>query len=100
MHNVVSGIVYCLSQKDAEDVTLELQQRHVKAGCYHANLQAHQRSAVHAQWLDGSVKVSYQNALDKYWVDSINTVYDYQLEASALCTSTNWTASTSCTSTS
>ena len=53
----VSGIVYCFSQKDAEEVTVELQRRSLRAGCYHASLDHRQRSHVHQQWIDNSIHV-------------------------------------------
>lgn len=53
-----SGIVYCLTQKDAETVTQGLQSRGIAAGCYHANLDAKYRSKVHTQWVYNSVQVS------------------------------------------
>ncbi|CAF1376637.1 unnamed protein product [Adineta ricciae] len=59
-----SGIVYCLSQKDAEDVCCELQ-RHgmyeddvgIKAGCYHAGLSGPSRTQVHERWIKNQVHV-------------------------------------------
>lgn len=72
------GIVYCLSQKDAEEVCTELQRNGnsqieksriklsyltfsdllgVKAGCYHAGLTAQSRSQVHERWLNNRVHV-------------------------------------------
>jgi ATP-dependent DNA helicase Q1 len=68
-----SGIVYCLSQKDAEDVCCELQRNStytfrsrkypmsmfidIKAGCYHAGLTALSRTQVHEKWLQNRVHV-------------------------------------------
>ncbi|CAF3259461.1 unnamed protein product [Rotaria socialis] len=52
-----SGIVYCLSQKDAEDVCCELQRNCIKAGCYHAGLSALSRTQVHEKWLKSQVHV-------------------------------------------
>ena len=53
-----TGIVYTFSKKEAEDVTIELQSRGVKAGCYHADLNARERSRVHRAWIENSVHVS------------------------------------------
>ncbi|CAF1101252.1 unnamed protein product [Adineta ricciae] len=53
----LSGIVYCLSQKDAEDVCFELQKHNIKAGCYHAGLTALARTKVHEKWLENQVHV-------------------------------------------
>jgi len=52
-----SGIVYCLSQKDAEDVCFALQHSNIKAGCYHAGLCAQSRTQVHERWLKNQVHV-------------------------------------------
>ncbi|CAF0835104.1 unnamed protein product [Rotaria sordida] len=52
-----SGIVYCLSQKDAEDVCFELQRNSIKAGCYHAGLSAISRTRVHEKWLKNEVHI-------------------------------------------
>ncbi|CAF3442463.1 unnamed protein product [Rotaria socialis] len=52
-----SGIVYCLSQKDVEDVCFELQQNNIKAGCYHAGLSATARTQIHEKWLQSKVHV-------------------------------------------
>lgn len=73
-HSSPVGIVYCLSQKDAEDVCSELQrsgtrpfglrQRKdllslvgIKAGCYHAGLSALSRTQVHENWIKNRVHV-------------------------------------------
>ncbi|XP_075973202.1 ATP-dependent DNA helicase Q1-like [Anticarsia gemmatalis] len=45
-----SGIVYTNSIKDCEDVTNGLNKRGLRVGCYHANLEAAQRSKVHLKW--------------------------------------------------
>lgn len=72
------GIVYCLSQKDAEDVCVHLQEKSkfekyfsqfdrpiiffdeiqgIKAGCYHAGLSADARSEVHEKWIQNQILV-------------------------------------------
>ena len=53
-----SGIIYTFSKKESEDVTAELQSRGIKAGCYHADLSAQQRSFVHRNWLSNKIQVS------------------------------------------
>ncbi|CAF3624135.1 unnamed protein product [Adineta steineri] len=52
-----SGIVYCLSQRDAEDVCVELQRHSIKAGCYHAGLTALSRTQVHEKWLRNQIHI-------------------------------------------
>ncbi|XP_046543863.1 ATP-dependent DNA helicase Q1-like isoform X2 [Haliotis rubra] len=52
-----SGIVYCFSRKDAEEVTMELQKRGIKAGCYHGDLSSKERSRVHKLWTASQIHV-------------------------------------------
>ncbi|XP_041365340.1 ATP-dependent DNA helicase Q1-like [Gigantopelta aegis] len=52
-----SGIVYCFSRKDTHDVTTEFLQRGIKAGCYHADLSAKERSHVHQMWTNNAIQV-------------------------------------------
>ncbi|KAK3101107.1 hypothetical protein FSP39_000993 [Pinctada imbricata] len=52
-----SGIIYCFSRKESEEVASELQQRGIKAGCYHADLSAKERSRVHRMWLQDKIHV-------------------------------------------
>ena len=52
-----SGIVYCFSRKDSEDVTMELQKRGISCGCYHADIHAKNKSSVHRQWLSNQIQV-------------------------------------------
>ncbi|KAK3583264.1 hypothetical protein CHS0354_011151 [Potamilus streckersoni] len=52
-----SGIVYCFSKKEADDVTTELTRRGIKVGCYHADLMAVERSRVHQAWLADKIHV-------------------------------------------
>ena len=51
------GIVYCFSRKDSEQVTLDLCQQGIRAGCYHGDLPSSDRSRVHKQWLNNTIKV-------------------------------------------
>ena len=57
-HIFCEGIIYCLTQKDTEEVTLGLQTRGFGAGCYHANLDAKHRSKVHALWTKNEIQVT------------------------------------------
>ncbi|XP_059172094.1 ATP-dependent DNA helicase Q1-like [Physella acuta] len=52
-----SGIVYCFSRKDSEEVAQELKSRGLKAGWYHADMDANSRSTVHKKWLSGEVQI-------------------------------------------
>ncbi|BFZ04235.1 hypothetical protein BsWGS_07274 [Bradybaena similaris] len=52
-----SGIIYCFSRKDSEEVTVDLQSRGLKVGCYHADVDAASRSRVHRRWLSGEIKI-------------------------------------------
>jgi ATP-dependent DNA helicase Q1 len=38
-----SGIVYCFSQKESEQVAQELQSRGIRTGSYHANMDSNER---------------------------------------------------------
>ncbi|XP_069807331.1 ATP-dependent DNA helicase Q1 [Dendropsophus ebraccatus] len=52
-----SGIVYCFSQKDCEQVALSLQGLGVRAGTYHANMEPRDKSRVHTLWTDNKMQV-------------------------------------------
>ncbi|XP_055327381.1 uncharacterized protein LOC129580747 [Paramacrobiotus metropolitanus] len=52
-----SGIVYCLSIKDTEEVAQDLVQRGVKAKPYHASLTPEKRSVTHHAWLNNEISV-------------------------------------------
>ncbi|CAH8525012.1 unnamed protein product, partial [Schistosoma turkestanicum] len=52
-----SGIVYCFSQKDTEDVSSELNNFGLKTAPYHANLDFNYRSRVHSDWIYGKIQV-------------------------------------------
>eukprot|EP01062_Namystynia_karyoxenos_P064364 TRINITY_DN5730_c0_g8_i1.p1 TRINITY_DN5730_c0_g8~~TRINITY_DN5730_c0_g8_i1.p1 ORF type:complete len:823 (+),score=197.71 TRINITY_DN5730_c0_g8_i1:87-2555(+) len=52
-----SGIVYCLSCRDVENVASGLAQRGVAARAYHAQLPAPDRHRTHEQWSAGRVRV-------------------------------------------
>lgn len=51
------GIVYCVYQKEAEEVACELTKRGIKASCYHANLNAEYRVKVHHAWINNKIQV-------------------------------------------
>ncbi|KAI9030345.1 P-loop containing nucleoside triphosphate hydrolase protein [Hyaloraphidium curvatum] len=54
-HPDETGIVYCLSKKDAEQMAAGLQERGVAAAFYHAD--ADDRDKVHRQWRNRQLKV-------------------------------------------
>ncbi|XP_068046570.1 ATP-dependent DNA helicase Q1 [Anomalospiza imberbis] len=53
----LSGIVYCFSQKDSEQVTMSLQKLGIKAGTYHANMDAKYKTKVHKGWATNQIQV-------------------------------------------
>ncbi|GAA6076873.1 ATP-dependent DNA helicase Q1 isoform X2 [Tachysurus ichikawai] len=52
-----SGIVYVFSQKDAETVSTELQQRGILAQPYHASMEPSDKTRVHHQWSSKKIQV-------------------------------------------
>lgn len=52
-----SGIIYCFSQRECEEVARDLKSRGVMADPYHANLDSETRSRVHQRWLKNNVQV-------------------------------------------
>lgn len=57
MSHFCAGIVYCFSQKDSEQVTMSLQKLGIKAGTYHANMDAKCKSKVHKGWAANQIQV-------------------------------------------
>ncbi len=54
----VAGIIYCLTQKDCEEMVKELMSHGIRADCYHANLDSRYRSRVHRNWVNNTTQVS------------------------------------------
>ncbi|XP_073131847.1 ATP-dependent DNA helicase Q-like 2 isoform X2 [Henckelia pumila] len=52
-----SGIVYCFSRKECEQVAKELQDRGISADFYHADMDVHAREKVHMRWSDAKLQV-------------------------------------------
>ncbi|CAH2278554.1 ATP-dependent DNA helicase Q1 [Pelobates cultripes] len=52
-----SGIIYCFSQKDAEQVTMSLQKLGIRAGTYHANMEPSDKTIVHTRWTENKIQV-------------------------------------------
>ncbi|KAL3130511.1 hypothetical protein ABBQ38_15564 [Trebouxia sp. C0009 RCD-2024] len=55
--NGESGIVYCLTRKDTEQVAAELAQHGIACGCYHADMDPVRRESVHMQWSSGQLQL-------------------------------------------
>lgn len=52
-----AGIVYVFSQKDAEAVSTELQNKDILAYPYHANMDPGDKSRVHRKWTSNKIQV-------------------------------------------
>ena len=52
-----SGIIYCLSQRESEEVAQELRSRGHRTDYYHAQLPANERSRVHERWIKNEVHI-------------------------------------------
>ncbi|GFP81573.1 mediator of RNA polymerase ii transcription subunit 34 [Phtheirospermum japonicum] len=55
--NNESGIVYCFSRKECEQVAKELRERGISADHYHADMDVHARERVHMGWSNGKLQV-------------------------------------------
>lgn len=55
--NNESGIIYCLTKKDVENVATELQCFDVSCGTYHADMDLLDRETVHKSWMEGDLQV-------------------------------------------
>lgn len=59
-HENDSGIVYCLTKKDAESVAENLQgwsNNRIKTGVYHSEIPDAQKERIHKRWREGTVQV-------------------------------------------
>ncbi len=52
-----SGIIYCLSRKNTEDVSQKLQKKGVKAMCYHAGMPDGARAGIQEEFLKDNLQV-------------------------------------------
>ncbi|KAL5550444.1 hypothetical protein UlMin_000620 [Ulmus minor] len=52
-----SGIVYCFSRKECEQVAKELRERGISADFYHADMNVNAREKVHMQWSKNKLQV-------------------------------------------
>ncbi|XP_042036228.1 ATP-dependent DNA helicase Q-like 2 isoform X3 [Salvia splendens] len=55
--NKESGIVYCFSRKECEQVATELRERGITADYYHADMDVHAREKVHTRWSNSKLQV-------------------------------------------
>ncbi|KAL5581317.1 hypothetical protein UlMin_013759 [Ulmus minor] len=55
--NNESGIVYCFSRKECEQVAKELRERGISADFYHADMDANAREKVHMRWSKNKLQV-------------------------------------------
>ncbi|XP_055820800.1 ATP-dependent DNA helicase Q-like 2 isoform X2 [Solanum dulcamara] len=55
--NSESGIVYCFSRKECEQVAQELRERGISADHYHADMDVNARERVHLRWSNGKLQV-------------------------------------------
>ncbi|KAI6173455.1 ATP-dependent DNA helicase [Aphelenchoides besseyi] len=51
-----TGIIYCLSKKECEELTSYLQANDIVCGFYHADLTAENRSSIHNKWATGRIQ--------------------------------------------
>jgi bloom syndrome protein len=57
-HPAATGIIYCFSQRNCEDVAKELREsHHLQARHYHAGLPDEDRKRTQDAWKDGKVKI-------------------------------------------
>ena len=52
-----SGIIYCLSRNECDEVATALQKNRVRAIAYHAGLSDTSRSEVQLKWINGTAQV-------------------------------------------
>ncbi|KAK8949543.1 Mediator of RNA polymerase II transcription subunit 34 [Platanthera zijinensis] len=56
-HNNESGIVYCFSRKECEQVAMELREHGISAEYYHADMDVIAREKVHLRWSNSKLQV-------------------------------------------
>lgn len=52
-----TGLIFCLSINDTEDLCGSLQQRGHQAGFYHAKMSANERTRIQKRWTTGEIKI-------------------------------------------
>ena len=70
-----SGIIYCFSRKDCEDLAAKLRSRMISAAPYHAGLEDAEKSRVHKQWLSGRVPIVCATVAFGLGIDKPNVRY-------------------------
>ncbi|KXZ56841.1 hypothetical protein GPECTOR_1g759 [Gonium pectorale] len=70
-----SGIVYCLSRDDCEDVARYLNANDIRAAHYHAGMTPKQRTQVQNKWRDGEVAVVVATIAFGMGIDKANVRY-------------------------
>ncbi|XP_031482944.1 ATP-dependent DNA helicase Q-like 2 isoform X2 [Nymphaea colorata] len=55
--NNESGIIYCFSRRESEQVSKDLRQLGISADYYHADMDAHARERVHMLWSSNKIQV-------------------------------------------
>ncbi|ODQ63654.1 ATP-dependent DNA helicase, partial [Nadsonia fulvescens var. elongata DSM 6958] len=56
-HSGKSGIIYCNSKKDCEDMAAKLQELNIRADYYHAGLQPEDRTRIQLEWQHGDLHI-------------------------------------------
>ena len=57
MHPKNSGIIYCLTKQECEDVSKELQKMQINSSHFHAGMSNQQRIKIHEAWLVDEIQV-------------------------------------------
>uniref|UniRef100_A0A914YYJ4 ATP-dependent DNA helicase n=1 Tax=Panagrolaimus superbus TaxID=310955 RepID=A0A914YYJ4_9BILA len=52
-----SGIIYCFSRKECEDLAAELRSKQIQAGYYHAYMEPEKRLKCHEKWISGKIHI-------------------------------------------
>ncbi len=55
--NRKSGIIYCLSRNESDDIAKALRNNGIKALAYHAGLSDEDRASVQMKWINGTSQV-------------------------------------------
>ncbi|KAF7255400.1 hypothetical protein EG68_08076 [Paragonimus skrjabini miyazakii] len=77
-----TGIVYCLSQKDTEEVAQELRQKGLPVAPYHANMDPADRSRIHMDWFGERILVIVATVAFGMGIDKPNVRFVVHFSAS------------------